>query len=118
MASTTQTTTQVQPPPTVPLSSTGGKTTAGGSGPPGRGGGHGVPNPLNNPFGPPGGGNPGGGGGNPGGGGGNPGGAGGGGGNPIPPSDKLLGHQPTIFEGDRRKSESFMQEWNIYWGIN
>ena len=66
MASTTQTMTQVQPPPTVPLSSSAGKTTTGGSGPPGGGGGQGVPNLLNNPFGPPGGGNPGGGGGNPG----------------------------------------------------
>src|ERR1700761_168698 len=94
MASTTQTTTQVQPPPTVPLSSSAGKATAGGSGPPGGGGGQGIPNPLSNPFGPPGGGNPGGGGGNPGGGGGsNPGGGnpGGGGGNPAPQSDKLSG---------------------------
>ena len=116
MASTTQTTTQVQPPLTIPASSSAGKATTGGSGPPGGGGGQGVPNPLNNPFGPPGGGNPGGGGGNPGGGGGNPG--GGGGGNPNPLHDKLLGQQPTIFEGDRRKSESFMQEWSIYRGIN
>ena len=118
MASTTQTTVQAQPPPTVPLSSLAGKATAGGSGPPGGGGGQGIPNPLNNPFGPPGGGNPGGGGGNPGGGGGNPGGGGGGGGNPGAPHDKLSGQQPTIFEGDRRKSEAFMQEWNIYRGIN
>ena len=102
----------------VPLSSSAGKATAGGSGPPGGGGGQGIPNPLNNPFGPPGGGNPGGGGGNPGGGGGNPGGGGGGGGNPNPPHDKLSGQQPTIFEGDRRKSEAFMQEWSIYRGIN
>ena len=118
MASTTQTTTQVQPAPTAPLSSLAGKAIAGGSGPPGGGGGQGAPNPLNNPFGPPGGGNLGGGGGNPGGGGGNPGGAGGGGGNPAPPHDKLSGQQPTIFEGDQRKSEAFMQEWNIYRGIN
>ena len=118
MASTTQTTTQVQPPPTVPLSSSAGKTTAGGSGPPGGGGGQGLPNPLNDPFGPPGGGNLGGGGGNPGGGGGNPGGGNPGGGNPAPPHDKLSGQQPTIFEGDRRKLEAFMQEWNIYRGIN
>ena len=119
MASTTQTTTQVQPPPTVPLSSSAGKATAGGSGPPGGGGGQGVPNPLNNPFGPPGGGNPGGGGGNPGGGGGNPGGGGGGGGgNPVAPHDKLSGQQPTLFDGDRKKSEAFMQEWTIYRGIN
>ena len=119
MASTTQTTTQVQPSSTIPLSSSAGKATAGGSGPPGGGGGQGIPNPLNNPFGPPGGGNLGGGGGNPGGGGGgNPRGGGGGGGNPAPPNDKLSGQQPTIFEGDRRKSEAFMQEWTIYRGIN
>ena len=107
----------------VPLSSSAGKATAGGSGPPGGGGGQGIPNPLNNPFGPPGGGNPGGGGGNPGGGGGNPGGGGGnpgggGGGNPAAPHDKLSGQQPTLFDGDRRKSEAFMQEWTIYRGIN
>ena len=99
MASTTQTTTQVQPPPTVPLASSAGKAAARGSGPPGGGGGQGASNPLNNPFGPPGGGNPGGGGGNPGGGGGNPGG-GGGGGNPALPHDKLSGQQPTIFDRD------------------
>ena len=95
MASTTQTTTQ--PSLTIPLDSS-----AGGSRPPGGGGGQGLPNPLANPFGPPGGGNLGGGGGNPGGGAGNPGGAGGGGGggNPAPPHDKLSGQQPTIFEGD------------------
>ena len=121
MASTTQTTTQEQPTTTVPLASSAGKATAEGSGPPGGGGGQGAPNPLNNPFGPPGGGNPGGGGGNPGGGGGNPGGGsnpGGGGGNLNPSHDKLSGQQPTIFDGDRRKSEAFMQEWSIYRGIN
>ena len=95
----------------------------GGLGPPGGGGGQGTSNPLKNPFGPPGGGNPGGGRGNPGGGGGNLGGGGnpgggGGGANPAPPHDKLSGQQPTIFEGDRRKLEAFMQEWNIYHGIN
>ena len=119
MATTTQTAMQVQPPPAGPSNSSAGKTATGGSGPPGGGGGQGLPNPLANPFGPPGGGNPGGSRGNPGGGGGNPGGAGGGGGgNPAPPHDKLSGQQPTIFEGDRRKSEAFMQEWNIYRGIN
>ena len=125
MASTSQTTTQVQPLPTVPLSSSAGKTTTEGTGPPGGGGGQNLPNPLHNPFGPPGGGNPGGGGGNPGGGGGgnpggpgNPGGGGGGAGGIPPGHDKLSGQQPVIFEGDRRKSEGFMQEWNIYHSIN
>ena len=125
----TQTATQVQPPLADPFSSSAGKAAAGGSGPPGGGGGQGTSNPLKTPFGPPGGGNPGGGGGNPGGGGGNPGRGGGnpgggggnpgggGGGNPAL-HDKLSGQQPTIFEGDRRKLEAFMQEWNIYHGIN
>ena len=92
----------------------------GGSRPPGGGGGQGTSNPLTTPFGPPGGGQPGGGGGNPGGGGGNPRGnpGGGGRGNPVPPHDKLSGQQPVIFEGDRCKSEAFIQEWNIYWGLN
>ena len=111
MATSTQTTTQVQPSQMAPQSSSAGKAAAGGTGPPGGGGRQGAPNPLNNPFGPPGGGNPGGGGGNPGGG-------GGGGGNPAPPHDKLSGQQPIIFDGDRQKSEAFIQEWNIYRGIN
>ena len=91
----------------------------GGSGPPEGGGGQGTSNPLNTPFGPPGGRGPGGGGGNPGGGGGNPGGnpGGGGGGNPNL-HDKLSGQQHTIFEGDRCKLEVFIQEWNIYRGLN
>ena len=99
----TQTTTQTQNPPAGPSNSSAGKTATGGSGPLGGGGGQGLPNTLANPFGPPGGG------------GGNP---GGGGGNPAPPHDKLSGQQPIIFEGDRRKSEVFIQEWNIYRGIN
>ena len=108
--------TQIQP-PTVPPSSSAGKAAAGGSGLLGGGGGQGLPNPLSTPFGPPGGGNLGGRGGNPGGeGGGNPG--GGGGRNPAPPHDKLSGQQPTIFKGDRCKSKGFIQEWNIYRGIN
>ena len=123
MATTTQTSTT-----TMPSSSTAGKTMAG---PPGGGGGTGLPNPLHTPFGPLGGGNPGGGVGNPGGGGGNPGGnppggggnpggnpPGGGAGNPVNPSDKLSGQSPTVFDGDRRKSEGFIQEWNIYRGLN
>ena len=77
--------------------------------PQGGGGGQGTPNPLNTPFGPPGGGNPGRGCCNPGG---NP--RGGGRGNPAPPHDKLSGQQPVIFDGDQRKSEAFIQEWNIY----
>ena len=113
MSTTTQTQTT-----TIPSSSTGGKAPAG---PPGGGGGGRQPNPLNTPFGPPGGGKPGGIGGNPGGGGGNPGGnpgGGGGRGNPIPPPDKLSGQQATIFDGNRRRSEGFIQEWNIYRGLN
>jgi hypothetical protein len=83
------------------------------------------------PLGPPGGGpdeNPdtGGGGdpGNPGGGGdpGNP----GGGGDPGQPldnpenrlTDKLIGREPEIFDGDRTKVEGFMTEWNVYRALN
>jgi hypothetical protein len=74
------------------------------------------------PGGPPGGGpddNPdAGGGGNPG----NP----GGGGNPIQPlgnpddrlTDKLIGREPEIFDGDRTKVEGFMTEWNVYRALN
>ena len=104
-----------------PSSSSAGKTTTGGTGPPRGGGGQGMSNPLNTPFGPPGRGKPGGGGGNPGGGGGggNPGGnPAGGGGHLGQPPDKLAGQPPMIFKGDRRKSEAFIQEWNIYQGLN
>ena len=89
MATSTQTTTQVQPPTTFPMGSSTGKTTMGGNEPPGGGGGQGKLEPLNNPLGPPGSGNLGGG--NPGGGGGNPGNPAGGGGNPALPHDKLSG---------------------------
>jgi hypothetical protein len=74
------------------------------------------------PLGPPGGepdGNPdAGGGGNPG----NP----GGGGDPEQPldnpgdrlTDKLIGREPEIFDGDRTKVEGFMTEWNVYRALN
>ena len=123
MATTTQTTTQTAAQPssstTQTFTSSAGKTMTGGAGPLGGGGGQGTTNPLHTPFGPPGGGGSGGSRGNPGGGG-NPRGnlGGGSGGNPGQPSNKLAGQQPQIFEGDRCKSEVFIQEWNIYQGLN
>ena len=80
-----------------------------------------------------GGGPPGGSGGGPpgGSGGGPPGGAGGGppGGGPPSgagiqqgqaprPSDKFIGREPQIFEGDRSKAEEFITQWNLFVGVN
>jgi hypothetical protein len=53
----------------------------------------------------------------------------GGGGNPAdtggrgnPPdgrlSDKLIGREPEIYDGDRAKVENFLTEWNIYRALN
>jgi hypothetical protein len=33
-------------------------------------------------------------------------------------SDKLLGREPEIFDGDRAKVENFLTEWNVYWALN
>src|SRR6202453_4618719 len=77
----------------------------------------------------PGGGPPGGGGGPPGGGGGPPGGGGGGGSPgvnlaPLPRigaprgSDKLIGNPPTVYNGDKSKSEEFSTQWQLYKGVN
>jgi hypothetical protein len=68
-----------------------------------------------------------GGGGNPGdpGGRGNPGDPGGRGNPRQPPNDpedrltdKLIGREPEIFDGDRAKVEGFMTEWNVYRALN
>src|ERR1700677_4194972 len=69
------------------------------------------------------------GGGPPGGGGGNPPGGGGGGSPganlaPLPGpgaprgSDKLIGNPPSIFNGDKSKSEEFSTQWQLYEGVN
>ena len=34
------------------------------------------------------------------------------------PTDKLRGSIPITFTGDRRKSEKFMQQFNLLWGLN
>jgi hypothetical protein len=31
---------------------------------------------------------------------------------------KLVGREPEIFDGTRSKTEGFLQEWNIYYGLN
>ena len=73
----------------------------------------------------PGGGVPGGGGGYPGGGG--PPGAGppGGGGwgpppvqVPQPQAGKLVGETPSIYDGDRKNTQLFINQWELYWGVN
>jgi hypothetical protein len=56
-------------------------------------------------------------------GGGNPGNPGGRGhpGQPNPEdrlTDKLIGREPEIFDGDRTKVEGFMTEWNVYRALN
>jgi hypothetical protein len=40
----------------------------------------------------------------------------GGGGNPG--GGKLVGRKPEVFDGMRSKTEGFLQEWNIYYGLN
>jgi hypothetical protein len=59
------------------------------------------------------------------GGGGDPGNPGGGGDPGQPPNnpedrltDKLIGREPEIFDGDRTKVEGFMTEWNVYRALN
>src|SRR6266404_3475218 len=100
----TATATQTTHVPTIGRSSGGG-----GGGPSGSGGGLGG-GPPGGAGGPPGGG---GGGGPPGGGAGpGPGQAAGGGG------AKLVGNPPQIFDGERERTQLFLSQWEIYWGLN
>jgi len=73
----------------------------------------------------PGGGVPGGGGGYPGGGGGPPGARPPGGGwgpppiqIPQPQQGKLVGEMPSIYDGDRKNTQLFINQWELYWGVN
>ncbi len=65
-----------------------------------------------------------GGGGYPGGGGGPPGGPPGGGWGPPPApipqaqQGKLVGEPPSIYDGDRKKTTLFINEWELYWAVN
>ena len=94
-----------------------------------------LPQDNRPPRGFPGGGFPGGrgfpGGGAPGGGGGYPGGGGplgarppGGGWGPPPiqvpqpQQGKLVGETPTIYDGDRKNTQLFINQWELYWGVN
>ena len=74
---------------------------------------------------PGGGGFPRGGGGYPGGGGGPLGAAPPGGGWGPPPTplpqgnnDKLVGETPTVFDGDQKQTQMFINQWELYWGVN
>ncbi|KAI9436903.1 hypothetical protein H4582DRAFT_2077903 [Lactarius indigo] len=35
-----------------------------------------------------------------------------------PPSNKLAGEAPTVFDGERAKVEAFLTQWHVYWGMN
>ncbi len=99
MATTTQTTHA----PTIGRSSSGG-----GSGPSGSGGGLGG-GPPGGAGGPPGGGR---------GGGGPPGGGAGPGPGQAAGGAKLIGNPPQIFDGECERTQLFLSQWEIYWGLN
>ena len=35
-----------------------------------------------------------------------------------PLSKKFVGNTPIIFTGDRSKTEQFLTQWELYWGVN
>ncbi|KAI9436440.1 hypothetical protein H4582DRAFT_2078544 [Lactarius indigo] len=35
-----------------------------------------------------------------------------------PPSNKLAGEAPTVFDRERAKVEAFLTQWHVYWGMN
>jgi len=37
---------------------------------------------------------------------------------PVATTDKLRGTPPDVFKGDRRHSELFLHQFNLYWGLN
>ena len=37
---------------------------------------------------------------------------------PVATTDKLRGTPPDIFKGDRKHSETFLHQFNLYWGLN
>ena len=38
--------------------------------------------------------------------------------NPDQVSDKLIGNEPKIFNGERDQVEEFLTSWNFYQGLN
>src|SRR5258708_12667585 len=34
------------------------------------------------------------------------------------PTDKFIGREPQIFDGDRAKAEEFITQWNLFVGVN
>src|SRR5882757_10328715 len=95
----TTTTTQTTHTSTIGRSSGGG-----GGGPSGSGGGGGPPGGAGGP--------PGGGGGGP------PGGGAGPGPGHATGGAKLMGNPPQIFDGERERTQLFLSQWEIYWGLN
>ena len=37
---------------------------------------------------------------------------------PVATTDKLRGTPPDTFKGDRKHSETFLRQFNLYWGLN
>ncbi len=37
---------------------------------------------------------------------------------PQPQQGKLVGETPTIYEGDRKNTQLFINQWELYWGVN
>ena len=37
---------------------------------------------------------------------------------PQAPQGKLVGEPPTIYDGDRKKTTLFINEWELYWAVN
>lgn|SRR6266702_271159 len=39
---------------------------------------------------------------------------------PMQPTNngKLVGDPPTIYDGDRKKTQTFVNQWDVYWGVN
>ncbi len=37
---------------------------------------------------------------------------------PQPQQGKLVGETPTIYDGDRKNTQLFINQWELYWGVN
>src|SRR6266702_1519051 len=39
---------------------------------------------------------------------------------PLPQgnNDKLVGGTPTVFDGDQKQTQMFINQWELYWGVN
>ena len=37
---------------------------------------------------------------------------------PQPQAGKLVGETPSIYDGDRKNTQLFINQWELYWGVN